>query len=143
MKEQEAVKKDAPVENLSKKDGKCLLDGAPLPVGKRTRAAPTGSAKLLADASRVSKPKIDWLGFNQEQVTKSDLGKYWFDKYGEKGAIESESVINDLDEAIDQLGKVKESRAKHSGSAHAKMRKGISLQRTPICARWRRICSKV
>ncbi|XP_065874734.1 protein NRT1/ PTR FAMILY 5.10-like [Euphorbia lathyris] len=56
-------------------------------------------------------------------VIKPDLGKYWLSKYGAKGSLRNEAVVNDLDEAIGQLGEVHENQTKFSGSDHAKMGK--------------------
>ncbi|XP_065858350.1 uncharacterized protein [Euphorbia lathyris] len=72
----------------------------------------------MADAMRAEKPITEL-----EQVVKPDLGGYWLAKYGDKGSVRNESVINDLDEALGQLGEVQMNQDKFSGSAHAKMGK--------------------
>ncbi|XP_065874484.1 uncharacterized protein [Euphorbia lathyris] len=81
---------------------------------KRRKPIVTGGPKLIADAMRSAMPVGEI-----EQMVKPDLGGYWSAKYGAQGTLENESVINDLDEALGQLGKVQRNQNQIPGSIHA------------------------
>ncbi|XP_065877260.1 uncharacterized protein [Euphorbia lathyris] len=88
------------------------------PLLKKKKSVSIGGGKLMADAMRVVKPTA-----RLEELVKPNLEGYWSAKYGDKGSLRNESVINDLDEALGQLGEVRESQNKISGSAHVQMGK--------------------
>ncbi|XP_065857637.1 uncharacterized protein [Euphorbia lathyris] len=115
------------VANPSKRDEKRPLEGDANPPSKKTRSAAAGGEKLLANAMNAGKPMMDWLSSPQEQVVNPDLGKYWVSKYGAKGSLGNEAVVNDLDEAIGQLGEVQENQTKFSGSDHGEKGSPFSL----------------
>ncbi|XP_065859717.1 uncharacterized protein [Euphorbia lathyris] len=68
-------------------------------------------------------------------TAKPDLGRYWFAKYGVQGSLENESVINNLDEALGQLGEVQRNQNQIPGSIHAQRGK------TELLTMYTRICA--
>ncbi|XP_065877861.1 uncharacterized protein [Euphorbia lathyris] len=111
--EAEARRKDQAA-NPQKDDGKCPAGIMVEPPLKRRKPIVTGGPKLMADAMRSAMPVGEI-----EQTAKPDLGGYWFAKYGAQGTLENESVINDLDEALGQLGEVQRNQNQIPGSIHA------------------------
>ncbi|XP_065850215.1 uncharacterized protein [Euphorbia lathyris] len=68
----------------------------------------------MADAMRSARPMGEI-----EHMAKPDIGGYWSAKYGAQGSFENESIINDLDEALGQVGEVQRSQNQIPGSIHA------------------------
>ncbi|XP_065851178.1 uncharacterized protein [Euphorbia lathyris] len=111
--EAEARRKDQAA-NPQKDDGKRPAGIVVEPPLKRREPIVTGGPKLMADAMRSAMPVGEI-----EQMAKPDLGGYWSAKYGAQGTLENESVINDLDEALGQLGEVQRNQNQIPGSIHA------------------------
>ncbi|XP_065847613.1 uncharacterized protein [Euphorbia lathyris] len=119
--EDEARKKDQ-VANPQKGAEKRLADTAADPPLKRRKPAASGGSKFMADAMKSAMPVVE-----MAQTAKPDLGGYWFAKYGVQGSLENESVINDLDEALGQLGEVQRNQNQIPGSTHAQRGKTVLL----------------
>ncbi|XP_065849007.1 uncharacterized protein [Euphorbia lathyris] len=117
LKEDEARKKEQAVDP-QKGAGKRLADTTVDPPLKRRKPAASGGQKFMADAMKSAASSVEG-----EQTAKPDLGGYWFAKYGTRGSLRNESVINDLDEALGQLGEVQKNQNQIPGSAHVQMGK--------------------
>ncbi|XP_065869897.1 protein ALP1-like [Euphorbia lathyris] len=81
------------------------------------------------------KPKVDWFPPSSEELVKPDLGEYWLAKHGDRVAVQSEAIMNDLDETFGWLYTVQKNRTKYSGASHAKMgKRKLLVAYTHICA---------
>ncbi|XP_065862592.1 uncharacterized protein [Euphorbia lathyris] len=111
---EDEARKKAQMANPQKDIGKHPAETAADPPLKRRKPAASGGPKIMADAMRSAMPVVE-----MGQMVKPDLGRYWSAKYGVQGSLENESVINDLDEALGQLGEVQRNQNQIPGSIHA------------------------
>ncbi|XP_065855987.1 uncharacterized protein [Euphorbia lathyris] len=111
--EAEAHRKDQAA-NPQKDNGKRPAETLVEPPLKRRKPAASGGFKLMADAMKSAMPVGE-----MEQMAKPDMGGYWSAKYGAQGSFENESIINDLDEALGQVGEVQRNQNQIPGSIHA------------------------
>ncbi|XP_065880098.1 uncharacterized protein [Euphorbia lathyris] len=93
--------------------GKRPIETAVDPPLKKRRPNTVGSTKLMADAIRSAKPTEKMV-----QMAKPDIGGYWSAKFGAQGSFENESLLNDLDEALGQVGEVQRDYDQIPGSIH-------------------------
>ncbi|XP_065854673.1 uncharacterized protein [Euphorbia lathyris] len=98
--EEEARKKNQAA-NPQPDTGKRPMEMAIDPPLKKRRPNTIGSTKIMADAIKSAKPTEKVV-----QMAKPDIGGYWSAKFGVQGTFENESLLNDLDEALGQVGEV-------------------------------------
>ncbi|XP_065848313.1 uncharacterized protein [Euphorbia lathyris] len=108
--EAEARRKDQAV-NPQTDTGKRPAGTVVEPPLKRRKPIATGGLKLMADAMRSARPVGEI-----EQMAKPDMGGYWSAKYGAQGSFKNESIINNLDEALGQVGEVQRNQNQIPGS---------------------------
>ncbi|XP_065874088.1 uncharacterized protein [Euphorbia lathyris] len=111
--EAEARKKDQAA-NPQADTGKRPAETVVEPPLKRRKTTTTGGLKLMADAMRPARPAGEIA-----QTSKPDIGGYWSAKFGAQGSFENESILNDLDEALGQVGEVQRNHNQIPGSIHA------------------------
>ncbi|XP_065857767.1 uncharacterized protein [Euphorbia lathyris] len=110
--EAEARKKDQAV-NPQTITGKRPAETVVEPPLKKRKPNTTRVPKLIADAMRSARPVGEIA-----QTAKPDIGGYWSTKLGAQGSFENETILNDLDEALGQVGEVQRNYNQTPGSIH-------------------------
>ncbi|XP_065847390.1 uncharacterized protein [Euphorbia lathyris] len=111
--EAEARKKDQAA-NPQTVTGKRPAETGVEPPLKKRKPNTTGVPKLMADVMRSARPAGEIA-----QTAKPDIGGYWSAKLRAQGSFENESILNDLDEALGQVGEVQRNYNQIPGSIHA------------------------